>query len=104
MAVTRLERKGKRNKSRAKNRVSKIKQLNAMPTIKNVDIEEIKKSFEAAPKPAKKAEAKKEEAPEVKAEAPVKEKKAAAPKAEAKEAKPKKAPTKKKDTEDKKED
>ncbi len=97
MAVTRLERKGRRNKSRAKNRVNSIKRLSAVPTIKNVDIEEIKKSFEKAPAkkaPAKKAAAEKaEEAPakEDKAEvkAPAKEEKAeaktkAAPKAEKK--------------------
>lgn len=45
MAVTRLERKGKRNKSRAKNRVKAIKRLNTAPVIKNVDIDELKKSF-----------------------------------------------------------
>lgn len=46
MGVTRLERKGKKNVARAKNRVNAIKRLNTLPTIKNVDIEEIKKSFE----------------------------------------------------------
>ncbi|MEQ9303098.1 MAG: hypothetical protein RJQ14_04215, partial [Marinoscillum sp.] len=108
MAVTRLERKGKRNKSRAKNRVAKIKKLNTVPTIKNVDIEEIKKSFEKAP--AKKAEPKKEEAKveaPVKEEAPAKEEKketkAAAPKtkAAASEEKPKKKAAPKKKAEDK---
>ncbi|MEQ8470464.1 MAG: hypothetical protein RIC35_04730 [Marinoscillum sp.] len=101
MAVTRLERKGKRNKSRAKNRVAKIKRLNTVPTIKNVDIEEIKKSFEKTP--AKKAEPKKEE---TKVEAPAKEEQKAekpAPKAkaEAGEEKPKKKAAPKKKSEDK---
>lgn len=45
MAVTRLQRKDMRNKARANNRVKRIKQLTKMPVIKNVDIEEIKKSF-----------------------------------------------------------
>ena len=48
MAITRLERKGRKNKSRAKNRIKTIKRLNAVPVIKNVDVEEIKKTFEAA--------------------------------------------------------
>lgn len=47
MGVTRLKRKEKRNRAVAKARVAKIKQLAARPTIKNVDIEEIKKSFES---------------------------------------------------------
>lgn len=47
MGVTRLKRKEKRNRSVAKARVAKIKQLIARPTIKNVDVEEIKKSFES---------------------------------------------------------
>jgi hypothetical protein len=47
MAVTRLQRKDMRNKARANNRVKRIKQLTKMPVIKNVDIEEIKKSFAA---------------------------------------------------------
>lgn len=34
-----------RNKAKANNRVKRIKQLTKMPVIKNVDIEEIKKSF-----------------------------------------------------------
>ncbi|MFT7029672.1 MAG: hypothetical protein ACJA2C_001060 [Marinoscillum sp.] len=56
MAITRLERKGKKNISRAKNKVISVKRLNAMPVIKNVDIEEMKKSF-AAPVKDKEAEA-----------------------------------------------
>ncbi|MEM6814404.1 MAG: hypothetical protein AAF600_08425 [Bacteroidota bacterium] len=45
MAVTRLERKGRKNKNVAKNRVATIKRLNRVPSIKNVDIEEIKNEF-----------------------------------------------------------
>lgn len=46
MAVTRLKRKARRNVSRAKARVAEIKRLNAKPTIKQVDVEAIKKSFQ----------------------------------------------------------
>ena len=45
MAVTRLERKGRVNKARAKNRKAVIKQICATPVIKKVDIEELKASF-----------------------------------------------------------
>ena len=45
MAVTRLERKGRVNKARAKNLNAKIKQLQATPVIKKVDIEELKAEF-----------------------------------------------------------
>lgn len=45
MAITRLERKGRKNKNVAKNRVNNIKRLNTIPAIKNVDIEEIKAGF-----------------------------------------------------------
>ena len=48
MGVTRLKRKDRRNKSKANNRVSRIKQLIAKPVIKNVDVEEIKASFAKA--------------------------------------------------------
>lgn len=50
MAVTELKRKGRRNKSTAKNRVTRIKQLLMKPEIKNVDIEAIKAEFEAKKK------------------------------------------------------
>ncbi|MDE0471288.1 MAG: hypothetical protein OXH57_05055 [Ekhidna sp.] len=65
MTVTRLERKGRRNKNVAKSRVLTIKKLNATPTIKNVDIEEIKAEFAKQKKKpaAKKAEAKTVEVP-----------------------------------------
>ncbi|WP_373523308.1 hypothetical protein [Aquiflexum sp.] len=46
MAVTTLKRKLRRKRQGQKTRVIKIKQLSAMPVIKNVDIEELKKSFE----------------------------------------------------------
>lgn len=82
MAVTRLERKGRKNKNVAKNRVNTIKRLNAFPAIKKVDIEAIKEEFAGkskvekeatkAPKAkAPKTEAKKKEA--VKADSEVKE-------------------------------
>jgi hypothetical protein len=45
MAVTTLKRKLKRKRQSQTTRVIKIKQLSAMPVIKNVDIEELKKSF-----------------------------------------------------------
>jgi len=46
MAVTRLKRKGLRNKLKAQQRNERIKQLNKQPPIKNVDIEELKAKFE----------------------------------------------------------
>lgn len=45
MAVTTLKRKLKRKRREQKTRIVKIKQLNAKPVIKNVDVDEIKKSF-----------------------------------------------------------
>ena len=45
MAVTRLERKGRRNVSKAKRAKQVIKSLNSKPVIKNVDVEAIKKEF-----------------------------------------------------------
>lgn len=89
MGVTRLKRKGRRNKHVSAQRVNKIKQLTAKPVLKNVDKEELKATFETE-EPKKAAKAKKEEAP--KAEA----KKEKAPKAEApaKEVKTEEAPAK----------
>ena len=46
MAVTRLERKGMRNVSKAKRKKQVIKNLSRIPVIKNVDVEIIKKEFE----------------------------------------------------------
>lgn len=46
MAVTRLERKTRKNRSRANNKVKRIKFLTKKPTIKKVDVEAIKKEFE----------------------------------------------------------
>ncbi|MEQ9441953.1 MAG: hypothetical protein RIG62_23130 [Cyclobacteriaceae bacterium] len=65
MAVTRLERKGLRNKARAKTKQERIKKLTKLPPIKNVDVEKIKEEFaKKAGKPtAKKETKKKEEAP-----------------------------------------
>ena len=45
MAVTRLERKDRKNKARAINKNENIKQLSRKPVIKQVDIEAIKKEF-----------------------------------------------------------
>ncbi|WP_258104935.1 hypothetical protein [Marinoscillum sp. MHG1-6] len=70
MAITRLERKGRKNKARAKARVNTIKRLNSAPVLKMVDVEAIKAEFEkkAAPKKASKSKAeKKEEVKEVEA-------------------------------------
>lgn len=67
MAVTRLKRKGLRNKAKANVRLQEIKRLTTTPVIKNVDVEAIKEEF--AKKSASKAapKAKKEEATEAKA-------------------------------------
>ena len=48
MAITRLERKVKRNRINAQNRLRKIKHLLRKPLIKNVDIAAIKLSFDKA--------------------------------------------------------
>lgn len=53
MGVTRLKRKDRRNKIVANGRVAAIKLRTKTPVIKNVDVEELKASFTAAP--AKKA-------------------------------------------------
>lgn len=45
MAVTTLKRKLKRKRQGQNTRTLKIKQLNAKPVIKNVDVEEVKKTF-----------------------------------------------------------
>ncbi len=45
MAVTRLERKHRKNRARANNRKRIIKQISWKPTIRNVDVEAIKKEF-----------------------------------------------------------
>lgn len=47
MAMTRLERKGRTNRARANNRKAVMKHQSAKPTIKKVDVEAIKKEFEA---------------------------------------------------------
>lgn len=46
MAVTRLKRKERRNRSVANNKVAAIKRLNYKPSVKKVDIEELKAQFE----------------------------------------------------------
>lgn len=45
MSVTELKRKARKNRALANNKVARIKQLVAKPTIKNVDVEAIKASF-----------------------------------------------------------
>lgn len=67
MAVTRLERKGLRNKARAKAKQQRIKELTKQPPIKNVDVEAIKEEFaKKLGKPATKKASKKEKAAEAK--------------------------------------
>lgn len=53
MAVTRLKRKDRRNKSRAANRINRIKQLTRKPVIKKLDDEEL---AAATPQSAAKSE------------------------------------------------
>jgi hypothetical protein len=50
MAVTRLERKEKRNRLNAIKRQARIKQLLKKPVIKNVDVAQIKELFEGKKK------------------------------------------------------
>lgn len=45
MASTRLDRKARRNYGKQAKRKSEIQRLTAVPVIKKVDIEELKKSF-----------------------------------------------------------
>lgn len=69
MAVTRLKRKGAKNKSRAKTRVKDIQRLNQKPVFKTVDVEAIKAEWAEGDKkaPAKKKATKKEAAPKAEA-------------------------------------
>jgi len=67
MAVTRLKRKARRNRTTARNRKASIQRLNSKPVIKNVDVEEVKASFGSAPATKKKA------APKAKKAAPKEE-------------------------------
>jgi hypothetical protein len=53
MGVTRLQRKVKRNFAKAVNKNKYIKQLCAKPVIRKVDVEAIKKEFEAKKAAAK---------------------------------------------------
>lgn len=48
MGVTRLIRKGRKNRAKSASRRFSLKHLTATPVIKNVDIEELKKQFGAA--------------------------------------------------------
>lgn len=47
MAITKLKRKMRKNRTRANNRKQVIKQYTQLPTIKNVSIEKIKEAFQA---------------------------------------------------------
>lgn len=47
MAVTRLKRKNRKDKSKSAVRRLNLKNLNFQPVIKNVDIEKIKEEFKA---------------------------------------------------------
>lgn len=102
MGVTRLKRKGLRNKAKAKTRQDNIKKLTKQPPIKQVDVEAIKAEFEKKGG-SKKADKSKAEAP--KEEAPIK-KEAAKDAVENDTTAEKKEPAKAKvkDTEDKKEE
>ncbi len=59
MAVTRLKRKGLRNKANSAKRTGAIKRLTSTPVIKNVDVEAIKEEFakKGGSKPASKGAA-----------------------------------------------
>jgi len=45
MAVTRLKRKGRKDKSKSKVRLLSLKNLNFKPVMKSVDVEKIKEEF-----------------------------------------------------------
>ena len=45
MSTTTIKRKALRNRVKAKQRKSSIKRLTSKPTLKNIDIEEIKATF-----------------------------------------------------------
>lgn len=47
MAVTRLQRKDRKNRTRENNKNQVLKQITATPVIKNIDIEAIKAEFAA---------------------------------------------------------
>lgn len=94
MGVTRLKRKGRKNRNVSASRNFSLKHLTKTPVIKNVDLEELKKQFTAPKKETKKEEVRAEATAavaEVAAVAPA-EKEAEAPQAEApaKKAAPKK--------------
>lgn len=52
MAVTRLKRKNRKDKSKSAVRRQSLKIQNAQPVIKNVDVEKIKEEFKAKAKKA----------------------------------------------------
>ena len=83
MGVTRLKRKGRKNRNVSASRQFSLKHLTKTPVIKNVDLEELKKQFTAPKKETKKEEAKAEAAPVAEAAAAPAEKEVKAPKAEA---------------------
>jgi len=64
MAVTRLIRKAKKNRTVSKRRTSQIKFHTAKPVIKNIDVEAIKAEFAAKKKATEKPAAKKVKAAE----------------------------------------
>lgn len=106
MGVTRLKRKDRRNKSRANNRINKIKQLTAKPVIKNVDVEEIKAGFaksggSKASAKAEKVETAKESPAKAATEEKASDKKEVAAKATKEEKKEEKASKKEDSKEDK---
>lgn len=96
MGVTRLKRKGRKNRNVSASRQFSLKHLTKTPVIKNVDLEELKKQFTAPKKETKKEEVKAEAAaPVTDAAAAPAEKEVKAPKAEATAEKEAEAPAKK---------
>ena len=84
MSTTTIKRKALRNRVKAKQRIASIKRLTSKPTLKNIDIEEIKSTFEK--KAPKKETPKAEEIakPEVKKEEKAVVESKSSPKTEAK--------------------
>lgn len=102
MAITRLKRKTRTNRTKYSNRAAKVKFLNSKPVLKNVDMEKIKEEFAQARKaPAAKVKVEEkenvvEETPEVTTTSETKVKEPVAKKPVAKKPVAKKAETAKK--------
>ena len=74
MAITRLKRKGRRNILKAKNKRKAIKRLKAVPVIRNIDVEAIKKEFSKKSSKVEEKEATAEVKPQKKPKAVTKKK------------------------------